>query len=111
VYILCAWVGHSAIALRAFFEHRPATNPEHRIAVVGSNRFFSMLYLANNLHAVHHKHPEIPWYRLTQAYEQSRNNVLNRNNYFFFNGYHQWLKFLFKPIHSPVHPGTPEQDP
>ena len=53
--------------LRAYAEHRWADAPEHRTAVVEGSRVFGLLFLFNNLHAVHHRWPTVPWYALAAA--------------------------------------------
>ncbi|NND01108.1 MAG: fatty acid desaturase [Gammaproteobacteria bacterium] len=105
IYLFCAAVGHMLIALRAFFEHRPVTEPEARIVIVESNWFFRLLYLGNNLHAVHHRYPTLPWYRIAATYRDRRPEFLNANGQFCYRGYSRWLRYLFRPVHSPVHPG------
>jgi len=105
VYITCAAIAHSIISLRSFFEHRPALDPMHRSVIVKSNFVFQLLFLNNNFHAVHHRHPGLPWYRLSNLYEATKHNVLKNNQQFYFSGYSKWLRFLFSPIHPPVHPG------
>ena len=109
VYLLCAWIGHMIIAFRAFFEHRPAQHPSHRIVIVRSNWFFSFIYLSNNYHAVHHQFPKLPWYEIPRVYKARDAEILSGNSQFYFHGYFRWLAFLFKPVHSPVHPGMLKQ--
>ena len=104
VYAICAAIGHMVIALRAFFEHRPAPDPDQRIVIVESNWLFQLLYLGNNFHAVHHRYPHLPWYRIAETYRSQRDEILCLNNQFHYKGYFDWLRFLFKPVHSPIHP-------
>ena len=52
--------------LRSFAEHR-MTDTGPRSAIVRSGRFFSLLYLNNNLHHTHHVRPGLPWFELTAA--------------------------------------------
>ncbi|MBX2867042.1 MAG: fatty acid desaturase [Acidiferrobacterales bacterium] len=108
-YLLCTWVAHLIIAFRAFFEHRPARHPEHRIVVVKSNWFFRLMYLGNNYHALHHQCPRLPWYQIPKAFEVNQLDILRKNDHFYFSGYFSWLTYLFRPIHSPVHPGAPDR--
>ncbi len=105
VYIACAAIAHSMISIRAFFEHRPAPDPMHRSVIVQSNWFFQLLFLNNNFHAVHHRYPSLPWYRLSSLYKEIQSDVLEKNQRFYFSGYSKWLTFLFRPVHSPIHPG------
>jgi fatty acid desaturase len=62
------WVGGALTMLRSFAEHR-MTDTGPRSAIVRSGRFFSLLYLNNNLHHTHHVRPGLPWFELTAATE------------------------------------------
>ena len=48
--------------MRSFIEHQWGERPDERTAVVESNWLFGLLFLFNNLHAVHHLFPGMPWY-------------------------------------------------
>ena len=50
--------------VRSHTEHRWSGRPAARTAVVESNWIFGLLFLWNNLHAVHHSFPAAPWYKL-----------------------------------------------
>ena len=45
--------------MRSFTEHRWGERPSERTAVVESNWVFGLLFLWNNLHAVHHVSPAL----------------------------------------------------
>jgi len=59
--------GTSLALLRAFVEHRADAAPERRTVVVETSWFFRLLFLNNNDHAVHHRNPHLPWFRLPEA--------------------------------------------
>lgn len=91
--------------LRAFAEHRFADAPEHRTAIVESSRVFGLLFLNNNLHVVHHRWPNIPWYRLPGLYAAQRDRFIERNGGLVYHGYREVARrFLFRPHDTPVHP-------
>lgn len=104
VYIGCVYLSHSLISLRSFFEHRASKLALHRIVVVEGSRFFSFLYLNNNFHATHHRYPTLPWYQVQRQFRREGGMVLERNGNFHYRGYQEWLRFLFRPVASPVHP-------
>ena len=54
---LFAWPGLSLTLLRSFAEHEPAAKEDRRTVIVESGLLGSLLYLNNNLHAVHHAFP------------------------------------------------------
>lgn len=110
LYLTCAYLAQSVISIRAFFEHRTAAKPDHRIVVVDSCWFFRVLFLNNNYHATHHRHPKLPWYKIPQLYRSEKAKVLEGNGNFYIKGYSNLLKFLFRPVASPVFPTLPDQD-
>ncbi len=103
-YLLGAYLAHALISLRAFFEHRMTDSPEERIVVVESCGLFRFLFLNNNFHAVHHRHPGLPWYRIAPLYRAEQRSILERNGEFHFKGYGDWLRYLVRPVAAPVHP-------
>jgi fatty acid desaturase len=105
-YILViAYPGFGLGLLRSFIEHRAATKVGGRVATVESNPVFSLLFLYNNLHAVHHLKPTLAWYRIPGYYRVNREKVLNHNGNFFFKGYREIARrYLVKPVFIPIHP-------
>lgn len=108
-YLVAVHMGHALISLRSFYEHRVADEPAERIVVVESCRFFQVLFLNNNFHAVHHRYPGLPWYHLKGRFQQERDETLARNGGFHFTGYREWLRFLIRPVAPPVWPGPPAE--
>jgi len=71
LYVSCvAYPAVSLLMLRAFGEHLPEKNVEHRSAIIKSNLIMQLLFLNNNFHRVHHEHPEVAWYQLPELYRQ-----------------------------------------
>lgn len=79
--------GLSLTLLRSFLEHRPASAPGHRTAVVEAGPVLSLLFLNNNLHAVHHEAPRLAWFRLPARYRRDRAGYLARNGGYLWSGY------------------------
>lgn len=101
----CAYPALGLALLRSFYEHRPATEPAHRIVINEASWPWRLLYLNNNYHSVHHERPSLPWYRLRRAYLADRKGYLSRNGEFLVPGYgHLILRHAFTPIDSPVVP-------
>ena len=65
---LFAWPGLSLTLLRSFAEHEPSPSEHRRTAIVAGGPLSRLLYLNNNLHAVHHAFPALPWYALPRAW-------------------------------------------
>ena len=106
-YLISVHIGHALISLRSFFEHRFAQDPEKRIVVVESCGLFSLLFLYNNYHAVHHKYPGLPWYRIRSVFQQEAVRLLEKNGGFHYTGYSGWIRYLVTPVASPVYPSMP----
>ncbi len=103
-----AYGGAAASAMRSFLEHQAVPNVGERICVVESNLFFSFLFLYNNLHIVHHKHPGLAWYRIPARWQAERAAYLALNGGYYYRGYGEVLRrYIFTPKESPIHPGMP----
>ncbi len=103
---LVALPAMSVLMIRTFVEHRAAARVAERTAVVEAGAVLSLLFLNNNLHAVHHAAPSIPWYALPAAWRATRGAVLQGNGaYHFPGGYAEvaarWLWRAREPV---VHP-------
>lgn len=97
--------GTAILLLRSFAEHRAVKEVKHRTAIVERAHVFGLLFLNNNLHAVHHRHPTLPWYDLPAKYEENREEILNENGGLVYDGYGDVLKrFLFTPHDVLLHP-------
>ncbi len=104
LYCAAAYCSLSVIAIRSFYEHRPDLDPAKRTVAVSSCAFFQLLYLCNNFHTAHHKHPKMPWYKLYAEYKNNEDSYLINNGHFYFTGYRSWIKYLFRPVANPIHP-------
>lgn len=106
LYLTCfVYPGTALLLLRSFTEHRPGNRRSERTAVVENAGLFSLLFLNNNLHVVHHDDPAIPWYRLPGVYRARRVRILRDNGGFVFAGYGDVARrYLFRVKDHPVHP-------
>lgn len=97
--------GAALMRLRAYAEHRWAEEVDHRSAVVEASWPFGLLFLNNNLHALHHARPGIPWYDLPDVYERDQATLAERNGGLVYRGYGEIVRsFLFRRHDDPVHP-------
>ena len=100
-----AYPGMSLLMLRTYAEHRAHENAEARSVIVEFCPLFSLLFLNNNLHIVHHSHPTAPWYTLPKLYHDARDEWQARNQGYVFKSYLQMAKaFLFKVKEPVPHP-------
>jgi fatty acid desaturase len=64
-----------------------------------------LLFLHNNLHAVHHAHPGAPWYGVPGLNRRDRDQVLQANGGLVYAGYRDvFARFLFRPHDDLIHP-------
>jgi len=97
--------GAALSLIRSYAEHRAHALPGHRVAVVERAPLMGLLFLNNNLHAVHHDHPAAPWHRLPGLYRRNRDEVLRANGGLVYAGYREvFARFLFKPHDDLIHP-------
>ena len=103
--LLFAWPGLSMTLLRSYTEHRPETDLDRRSIIVESAPPMRLLYLNNNLHAMHHADPNMPWYELPGAFAANREEILKRNGAFVVSGYTEIARrYLFGAKDSPLYP-------
>ena len=97
--------GTALMLLRSFLEHQAAEEVGERTAIVEAGPVMSLLYLNNNLHAVHHARPRTPWYRLPRIYRERRARVLAGNGGYRYASYAGIVaRYLVRPKEPPVHP-------
>lgn len=104
-YALSCYGALSLISLRSFLEHRAEERVAGRTAIVEDKGPFALLYLNNNLHAVHHAHPDLPWYDLPGKYRANKERYLAMNGGYFFPSYWQVL------TRHGLHPKEPAPHP
>jgi fatty acid desaturase len=99
-----AYPGWALTLLRSFIEHRPGSTQARSSAILEAGPIASLLFLNNNLHALHHADPDLPWYELPARFRAVRDEILARNGGFRFSGYMELaLRYSFSPVGSPVH--------
>jgi fatty acid desaturase len=105
-YLLCfVYPGVALSMIRSFAEHRAAGSPGARVAVVEHAPVLGLLFLNNNLHAVHHAWPELPWWRLPARYRQRRGEILLANEGLVYSGYADvFRRYAFRPHDVATHP-------
>ena len=95
----------SITSIRSYAEHQAAENVGGRSAVVEAAAPWALLFLNNNLHIVHHAHPNVPWYDIPALYDERKRHYLAANENTLFHGYSDVaLQFAFRvkqPVHHP----------
>lgn len=104
-YLLASYIGLSLVKLRTFLEHQAHERATGRTAIVEARGLFGFLFLHNNLHVVHHAHPQVPWYRLPQLYRSNRARFVARNGGYVYGSYTEvFRRYLFRRKDPVPHP-------
>jgi fatty acid desaturase len=106
LYVLCfAYPGTALALVRSFAEHRWAPNHEHRTAIIEAGPFWSLLFLHNNLHILHHQEPGLAWHRRPARYRELREQLLAANGGYVIHGYSELIRRnLFRRREPVLHP-------
>jgi fatty acid desaturase len=75
--LVFVYPGTSLTLIRSFAEHRAHMHIERRTAIVEHAPVLGLLFLYNNLHAVHHRWPTLPWYALPGFYRRNRQIIVD----------------------------------
>ncbi len=104
--------GAALTLLRSFAEHRAAPLLGHRVAIVERAPVLGLLFLNNNLHAVHHADPGAPWHQLPGLYRRRRDEVLRANGGLVYSGYGEVIvRYLLRPHDDLIHPALSSAQP
>ena len=104
--VMFAWPATALSLVRSFCEHIAHETPEERTALVEAGPVMSLLFLNNNLHYVHHKRPDLPWYAIPDYYRINRGKLRVENGGYVYDGGYLEIarRFLLTPFDSPCHP-------
>lgn len=105
-YVACfVFPGTALVLMRSFIEHRAVPEVGHRTAIVEDRGLLSLIFLNNNLHALHHERPSLPWYAMRAHYEAASTELARRNGGYVFPSYLVVARtFGLRPKDHPVHP-------
>jgi fatty acid desaturase len=104
-YLLACWVGMALLRIRTFLEHQAHERAAGRSVIIEDRGPLALLFLNNNLHAVHHAHPGLPWYRLPDEYAARRSEFLRRNGGYRYRSYAEvFALHLFRRKDPVAHP-------
>ena len=107
-YLLAAYLGLSLLKLRTFLEHQAHARASGRSVIIEDRGPLAFLFLNNNLHVVHHMHPDVPWYALPGVYRARKDHYLRRNGGYLFRSYGQIFRLYLWRAKDPVpHPLWP----
>jgi fatty acid desaturase len=106
VYVATMIIPANGIALlRSFAEHRARPDAQQRTAIVERAWFLGPLFLFNNLHALHHETPALPWYEYNARYRAERERLIAQNGGLVYSTYFDVARrFLFRSHDVLLHP-------
>jgi fatty acid desaturase len=100
-----AYPGISLTLLRSFLEHQARPQVGERSALVEAGWPLALMFLNNNLHALHHAEPGLAWYKLPARYRARREALLAHNGGYRYGGYMEIAaRYLVRPKENPRHP-------
>ena len=104
-YLAAAYLGLSILKIRTFLEHQAHEFARARTVIVEDRGPLALLFLNNNFHAVHHMHPQVPWYRLPSLYRSRQDHFLDCNEGYRYSCYGDVFRRYFLRVKDPVaHP-------
>jgi fatty acid desaturase len=107
-YLVSCYFAMSILKIRTFLEHRAHNDAIARTVIIDDAGPLAFLFLNNNLHAVHHMHPQVAWYDLPQLYRQNAQSYDGFNEGYNYASYAQIFKTYFVKAKDPVpHPLWP----
>lgn len=109
-YLLAAYLALSILRIRTFLEHRAHEKSRGRTVIVEDRGILAFLFLNNNLHVVHHMHPQVAWYDLPALYLARKDYYLATNEGYLYHSYAEVLARFFWRAKDPVpHPLWPKE--
>lgn len=105
--LLIAYPGTSMAVLRSYAEHRARPDEGHRTIILEAGPFWSVMFLWNNLHALHHREPGLVWWQRPSRYRVLKPALLEGNGNYFVAGYAALAKdYFLRPKEPIIHPGA-----
>ncbi len=104
-YLVACYIALSLLRIRTFLEHRAHTLNRARSVIVEDRGPLAVLFLNNNLHAVHHMYPSVAWYRLPKLLRDNRDRFLSANDGYHYTSYFDvFRRHLLKRKDPVAHP-------
>lgn len=108
-YLIAAYLALSILRIRTFLEHRAHEKSRGRTVIVEDRGLLAFLFLNNNLHVVHHMHPQVAWYDLPALYRARKDHFLATNDGYRYRSYAEVFARFFWRAKDPVpHPLWPK---
>ena len=103
--IAVAYPAMGVLMIRTFAEHQASQHAGARTVIIEKSGLLSLLFLNNNLHFVHHRHPAAPWYDLPGLYRLDRAAYREENGGYVYPSYADLARrYLFRAKEPVAHP-------
>lgn len=113
--LLATYAALGILKIRTYLEHRAFSDTAGRTAIVEDRGPLAFLFLNNNFHAVHHRHPGVPWYGLPALYRSRREAFLAANHGYRYDSYGEvFSRHLLRakdPVPHPLMPAALDLPP
>jgi fatty acid desaturase len=86
-YLAACYGAYALLCVRTYLEHRAEEEVGHRTVLIEDRGPLAFLFLFNSLHAVHHRFPRLPWYRLPEVYARHRETFVADNGGYVYRSY------------------------
>lgn len=107
-YVAAVYLGQALLKIRTFLEHRAHEAARARTVIIEDRGPLALLFLNNNLHVVHHMHPNVPWYELPALYRRNPEHYRRRNDGYVYRSYAEIFRRYLLRAKDPVpHPLWP----
>ncbi|MEM1301493.1 MAG: fatty acid desaturase [Pseudomonadota bacterium] len=104
-FLLAAYLALAILKIRTFAEHQAHEQAGGRSVIIEDRGPLALLFLNNNLHVVHHMHPNLPWYALPAKFRAGRDLYLRRNGNYYFASYAEvFRRFAMRRKDPVAHP-------
>ncbi|MEM1232500.1 MAG: fatty acid desaturase [Pseudomonadota bacterium] len=104
-YLASAYIGLAILKIRTFCEHQAHEQTGGRSVIIEDRGPLALIFLNNNLHVVHHMHPNVPWYDLPAQFQAGREKYLRLNDDYRFSSYAEIFRTYLLRAKDPVaHP-------
>lgn len=104
-YLIASYLGLSILLIRTYLEHQASEDHAERTVIIEKCCPLAFLFLYNNLHAVHHEKPGIPWYQLPKYYRNNSDRLKQSNNHYIYASYGEiFQKYFLTPKEALPHP-------
>lgn len=105
VFLLGTYASLSILKIRTFLEHRAHEAAPGRSVIIEDRGPLALIFLNNNLHAVHHLHGSVAWYDLPRLYRENKARYVERNAGYVYRSYGEIFRRYFLRAKDPVpHP-------